>query len=204
MKLSNTTRFRGMLPLGSVLFVFALFISSAIPDLALGKDTKETKDKDRAEIRKMAQDTLSRLYKVQPAARKAVEGSAGYAVFSNFGMKIFVGGSGSGKGVAINNKTKKDTFMKMFEVQAGLGMGIKKFRLVWVFENTKEFDAFVNSGWELGAQANASAKTGSQGAALAGAMAVAPGVWVYQMTDDGLALELTAKGTKYYKDDNLN
>jgi hypothetical protein len=25
-----------------------------------------------------------------------------------------------------------------------------------------------------------------------------------QVTDDGLALELTAKGTKYYKDDALN
>jgi lipid-binding SYLF domain-containing protein len=201
MKLFSTTRFRAIFPLGSILFVFALFMLSAAPDLSFGKDTK---DKDRVEIRKMAQETLSRLYKVQPAARKAVEGAAGYAVFSNFGMKIFVGGSGSGKGVAVNNKTKKDTFMKMFEVQAGLGMGIKKFRLVWVFENPKEFDAFINSGWELGAQANASAKTGSQGAALSGAMAVAPGVWVYQMTDDGLALELTAKGTKYYKDDNLN
>jgi hypothetical protein len=29
-------------------------------------------------------------------------------------------------------------------------------------------------------------------------------VWLYQFTDDGLAVELTAKGTKYYKDDDLN
>ena len=27
-------------------------------------------------------------------------------------------------------------------------------------------------------------------------MSVSPGVWVYQLTDDGLAAELTAKGTK--------
>jgi DNA-binding PadR family transcriptional regulator len=27
---------------------------------------------------------------------------------------------------------------------------------------------------------------------------------VYQLTDAGLALELTAKGTKYYKDKDLN
>ena len=107
MKISNTTRFRGMFLIGSVLFVFALFMSSALPDLAFGKDTK---DKGRAEIRKMAQDTLSRLYKAQPSARKAVEGAVGYAVFSNFGLKIFVGGSGSGKGVAVNNKTKKRHF----------------------------------------------------------------------------------------------
>ena len=40
--------------------------------------------------------------------------------------------------------------------------------------------------------------------AYAGAMSVSPGVWLYQLTDDGLAAELTAKGTKYYKDAELN
>jgi hypothetical protein len=35
-------------------------------------------------------------------------------------------------------------------------------------------------------------------------VAIAPGVWLYQLTGDGLALELTAKGTKYYKDGDLN
>jgi len=58
------------------------------------------------------------------------------------------------------------------------------------------------------ASAPGTAITGEQasgeGAALAGAMSIKPGVWLYQLTDDGLALELTAKGTKYYKDDNLN
>lgn len=39
---------------------------------------------------------------------------------------------------------------------------------------------------------------------MQGAMSVSPGVWLYQMTDKGLALELTAKGTKYSKDDDLN
>jgi len=33
---------------------------------------------------------------------------------------------------------------------------------------------------------------------------ILPGIWLYQLTDDGLALELTAKGTKYYKDSDLN
>jgi hypothetical protein len=39
---------------------------------------------------------------------------------------------------------------------------------------------------------------------MAGAVAISKGVWLYQLTDDGLAVELTAKGTKYYKDDDLN
>jgi hypothetical protein len=33
---------------------------------------------------------------------------------------------------------------------------------------------------------------------------LAPGVWLYQVTDKGPAVELTAKGTKYYKDSDLN
>ena len=30
--------------------------------------------------------------------------------------------------------------MKMVEIQAGLGLGAKKFKLVWVFENYKDVD----------------------------------------------------------------
>jgi len=166
--------------------------------------SKEEIAKKKADIRKMGNETLARLYKVQPSAKQAVSNAAGYAVFSNFGMKIFFAGGGSGKGLAVDNKTKKETFMKMVELQAGLGMGIKKFRLVWVFETQSGLNSFVNSGWEFGGQATAAAQASGQGGAFAGAMSISPGVWLYQLTDDGLALELTAKGTKYYKDGDLN
>jgi lipid-binding SYLF domain-containing protein len=166
---------------------------------------EQTPDQKRAEIRKVRDQTLGDLYRLQPGARSHIQKAAGYAVFSNFGMKILVAGGGSGTGMAIDNKFRKETFMKMAEVQAGLGFGVKKFRLVWVFEKKSDLDRFVNSGWELGAQATASAKVSGQGAnVLTGALSVSPGVWLYQLTDDGLALELTAKGTKYYKDADLN
>jgi lipid-binding SYLF domain-containing protein len=155
-------------------------------------------------VQKVSRDTLSRLYKAQPSAKKAVEGAAGYATFSNFGMKILIAGGGSGSGIAIDNKTKKATYMKMVEVQAGLGMGVKKFRVVFVFDTQKALNDFVNSGWEFGGQTTAAAKAGDQGAALTGAVSVAPGVWMYQLTDTGLAAEITGKGTKYYKDSDLN
>jgi lipid-binding SYLF domain-containing protein len=169
-----------------------------------GSACAASKEESRADVRKAAQEALSAVYKVQPAARKAVESAAGYAAFSNFGMKILFAGGGSGKGIAVNNKTKATTYMKMAEVQAGLGVGVKKFQLVWVFESDKALNDFVNSGWELGAQGTAAAKAGDKGSSYQGAVAVAPGVWLYQLTGDGLALELTAKGTKYYKDGDLN
>ena len=76
--------------------------------------------------------------------------------------------------------------------------------LVWVFETPETLGTFVNSGWELGGQTSVAAKARETGAALQGALAVAPGAWLYQLTETGVALELTAKGTKSYKDDDLN
>lgn len=163
------------------------------------------KEKARVEIRKTSNQTLAKLYKVQPNARKAVESAAGYATFSNFGMKILVAGSGTGKGIAVKKgDSPKEVFMKMAEVQAGLGFGIKKFNLIIIFQNAAAFDRFVNSGWESSTQATAAASDGKIGAAYAGAVPMGAGVWVYQLTDKGVAAELTVKGTKYYKDDDLN
>lgn len=141
----------------------AIATGSAIvlPRIALAA----SKEESQAEVRKAAEQALAAVYKAQPAARKAVESAAGYAAFSNFGMKILFAGSGTGKGMAFNNKTKAATYMKMAEIQAGLGFGVKKFQLVWVFESEKALNAFVNSGWEFGAQATAAAKTGDKGAA---------------------------------------
>jgi hypothetical protein len=61
-----------------------------------------------------------------------------------------------------------------------------------------------NSGWQFGGQSTAALKTEDKGGAMAGAASVSDGVWMYQLTDKGLAVEITAKSTKYYKDDDLN
>lgn len=164
----------------------------------------DKKAKEQKQVREVAQKTLQQLYKAEPAAKAAVERAAGYAVFNNMGVKILFAGSGKGKGIAVDNKTKKETFMKMIELQAGLGIGVKKFNVVFVFDNAKVLSSFINSGWEFGGQATASAKTQDKGGAMAGAASVSDGVWMYQMTEKGLAAEITAKSTKYYKDDDLN
>jgi len=191
------THWMGRFAYAAVLAVMVMMLA-AVPAWGASKAEKQK------EVQKVSRETLARLYKAQPSAKKAVEGAAGYAVFSNFGMKIFVAGGGSGSGMAVDNKTKKATYMKMVEVQAGLGMGVKKFRVVFVFDTQKALNDFVNSGWEFGGQTTAAAKAGDQGAALTGAVSVAPGVWMYQLTDTGLAAEITGKGTKYYKDSDLN
>lgn len=172
--------------------------------LAFSTQAETDKEKQQKQVRSMAQDTLQRLYKTEPKSKVAVRHATGYAVFSDVGVKILFAGSGNGKGIAVNNRNKRETFMKMLELQAGLGMGVEKFRVVFVFDNEKAFEGFVNSGWEFGEQAAAAAKAGDKGGAMSGAVSVSNGVWMYQLTDKGLAVEISATGTKYYKDDDLN
>jgi lipid-binding SYLF domain-containing protein len=180
------------------LFMAVLITLSAISVVAKSKEEKQ------AEARKKAQQTLAKLYKARPSAEAAIKKAAGYAVFNSSGMKILVAGGGKGKGLAVDNSTQKVTYMKMREIQAGLGMGVKKFSTIFIFETKAALEKFVNSGWEFGGQSTAAAKTGDGGGSYQGAASVSQGVWMYQLTDKGLALELTGKGTKYFKDDDLN
>jgi lipid-binding SYLF domain-containing protein len=171
---------------------------------ALTAHAADDKAKEQQAVRDASNKILQSLYQAQPKARTAVQSAAGYAVFSNTGVKILMMGSGKGKGIAVNNQTKQETFMKMVELQAGLGMGVKKFNVIFVFTTPNALNSFINSGWEFGGQANASATTGDKGGQMSGASSVSDGVWMYQMTEKGLSVELTGKGTKYYKDDDLN
>jgi lipid-binding SYLF domain-containing protein len=162
------------------------------------------KAQQQADIRKTSQDILGELIKVVPSAKDVIERAAGFAVFSTTGLKIFVAGGGMGSGMAVNNQTGKVVFMKMVEAQAGLGMGYSQLKQVWVFDTQSAFENFVNSGWEFGGQATLNAQAAGQGGGYAGAIPVSPGVWIYQLTGDGLAASVTVKGSKYYKADDLN
>ena len=166
--------------------------------------TPAEKAQARADLDTRSSEILSHLYAVMPKARQAVESAAGYATFNPFGTKIMIAGSSLGRGLAYNQRTKQTTYMSMLEVQAGLGMGIKKYRLIFVFRTEDALNEFIDSGFELGARADAVAKLEDTGASFEGAASIAKDVWLYQLTESGLALELTVKGTKFFKDDDLN
>lgn len=178
-----------------------LSILLLIAGTALAKDSPEQK---REKSRQMANETLQELYKHQPSAQSAVQNAAGYAVFNNMGTNLLLLSTARGAGLAVNSRTKQETFMKMDSIGAGLGIGVKEYRVVFVFENEAALNHFIDSGWEGSAQADAAAKAGDAGGAYSGAKEMSPGVWVYQITKNGLALQATLQGTKYRKDDDLN
>lgn len=178
------------------MFMLLMFITST----AVAADLEGKKQ----ELRQKTAVTLDKLYQQQPSARKAIENSAGYAVFNNTGFKFGFLGSAHGRGMAVSNEDGREVFMKMNEFQVGLGLGIKEYALVFVFASQDDWNSFVENGWEFGAQATAAADDGMNGDSMQGAVSVTPGIWMYQMTNKGLALELAVKGTRYYKDVDFN
>src|SRR5262249_5688128 len=96
----------------------------AIKDAVTGPPTQADIAAARQEVQQVSSNALSALYASVPTARAAVEGAAGYAAFSTFGMKLLVAGGTSGKGLAVNKRSGAQTYMKMLQVQGGLGFGI--------------------------------------------------------------------------------
>lgn len=173
----------------------------------------DTASQQRASIQKMRNETLNKLYTLQPEARSDIQHAKGYAVFANNSSKILLFGFGSGYGVVRDKATGKDTYMKMAQGGAGLGMGIKQQRTVLVFHDKAALETFIRQGYMVGADANAAAKYDDKGIApiAASANGVAKDtsslpskVNVYEITDKGLAAQAMVNGYKYWPDDELN
>jgi lipid-binding SYLF domain-containing protein len=134
----------------------------------------DSDDEKRQKTRKMSADVLTNLYKTEPASKAAIQKAAGHAVFNNMGVNVLLLSTARGSGLAVNNKTKEETFMKMVSAGGGLGMGVKDYDVVFFFETEKAFAEFLDSGWSGSGQADAAAKAGDKGGAYSGAMEVAP------------------------------
>lgn len=151
----------------------------------------------------MRNQVLADLYKEKPSVKAQIAAAPGYAVFSNANVYVILASFGGGYGVVTDNTNGRHTYMKMGEVGLGLGAGAKDFRVVFIFHKKDVMDRFVEHGWAFGGQADAAAKAGDKGAAVGGE-AILDNVTVYQLTESGLALQATIKGTKYWKDTELN
>jgi lipid-binding SYLF domain-containing protein len=169
---------------------------------------KKSADEQRAEILEIHDETLARLYREKPETEDQVAEAVGYAVFSNTGVNLLLVSTANGKGVAHHNSTGKDVFMNMVSAGGGVGLGLKKFSAVFIFHSSEAFDQFVIEGWNFTGQADAAATTDKNDQQQPGSMETAvglnKGVTVYQMTEKGLALQVTLQGTKYWQDDDLN
>ncbi|MDC0088467.1 YSC84-related protein [Porticoccaceae bacterium] len=182
-----------------------LGLSIVLLTLASGCSNSPTKTpvEKRQVIIDMRNQVLNDLYKIKPDVKAQIVKAEGYAVFSNANINLMFASVGAGHGVVRDNQSGKNTFMKMGEAGVGLGFGIKDFRAIFVFHSRDALTQFVDSGWAFGVNADAAAKASEKGTAVGGE-ATFDNITVYQLTESGLALQATVKGTKFWQDSELN
>jgi lipid-binding SYLF domain-containing protein len=157
------------------------------------------KDAKRAKIDETAKESLDEVLKGSEGAKELFNNSYGWAGFDN--LKIAWGFSGGGgNGVAVNKKTGARTYMKVGTVGVGLGLGAQKYQVVFLFQDEKTFNNFVEKGWQADATAQATAGT----AGVGGQTGFVNGIAIYQLTDKGLMASADIAGTKYWKNKKLN
>lgn len=161
-------------------------------------------DKQRAEIDTLSEQALQRLYTKVPSAQNVIKNCYAYATLSNTGIKLGLFGDAHGRGLAVNNATGEKVYMRMKEMGIGLGLGVKEYDLIFVIGTEKAWNSFIAGDIKFASSADASASDGQAGGSIDGASIAANGVWVYQITKKGLALEASIKGTKIYADKKLN
>lgn len=196
------------------LLAFCLFFFSACAgtnqDNAKDGDAKSTKltkeqiTEERKHILQTADKTLNELEKTTPAAKKLIEKSYGYAVFSNTGYNIILYVGGKGKGVAFKNSDKKPIFMTMLNAGTGPGVGYNEYRQVLIFDSEDLFKQFTTIGLNASASANATIKLGDVDVDQSGVVALVPGVKAYHINDKGVDLQANWGGMKYFKSKDLN
>jgi len=157
----------------------------------------------QSEVKEKAMQALQDFYKADPKLRDAVAKAPGYAVFTTYGLSFGLGGAG-GKGVAHDNKSKKDTYMSIGQASAGLQIGASDTRYLFVFDTPKALADFVDKGWDASASAAAGAGAGGSAANIgAGAGNIQEGR-MYSLTKGGLQAGAAVSGLKAWKDSDLN
>ena len=163
------------------------------------KLTAEEKQKQHDALTKFADESLAKLYAINPQAKTKVESASGYAVFDLSAVNIILFVGQRGKGLLMDNKTRKPTYMLATRAGVGPGLGYREIRQVFVFKSQAAMDQF-KLGDAVGGDVSAAVALGKD----SGALSFNPYIDVYQITEKGLAVEAQWGGTVYRVDPDLD
>jgi lipid-binding SYLF domain-containing protein len=153
----------------------------------------------REALHTMAQSALDQLYAHDPKARAAVEGAAGYGVFDVSSINVVLVVGARGKGVIIENETRKPTYMRAVRAGTGPGVGYQELYQVFVFKSREALEQFKLGG-KAGGDVGASVSAGSTNEQIS----FNPYIAVYQVSRSGFAVQANWGGTAYFVDPDLN
>lgn len=128
----------------------------------------DSAEEKRQVVQKQRDEMLAECYRMKPELKERMRNAAGYATFKQTDVNLFLLASGRGYGVLRNNKTGKDTYMCVASLGGGLGLGVKDLRVIFIFNDQKVMEQFLQSGWQFGGKGDASAKYKDTGVSAEG------------------------------------
>jgi len=196
-EIRNTRWFLSAVSIVAVLLV----LNSAFLTTAYNDDKKKKK---QAKVLAMKDKALADLIKGKPEVASEIKNAPGYAVFDNNGIHLVLLATSRGNGVVISSGGAPPFVMKMRQIGAGPGIGVKDYRVIFVFKTAAAMNKFKSGGWDSTAEADAAAKTKSSGGAASATGSSVGDTRIYTITKKGIALQATFGGTKFSKDGDLN
>jgi lipid-binding SYLF domain-containing protein len=170
---------------------------------AFGSALAATKAEKQAEIGKSTSASLEKFYKAKPELKAAVAKAPGYAVFTTYGVSFLVGGSG-GTGLVHDNKSKKNTYMKLGSASVGAQIGAAENDVLFIFKSAAAMNDFVNKGWSAAGGATASAGADNKSAGGGMGSSATSAMDSFTLTKNGVEAGVAIGGLKVWKDEELN
>jgi hypothetical protein len=144
--------------LGLLLVIASFLLVPPQAQAALFGPKGDSVKEKQTNVRKQRDEMLAELYATKPEMKDRLKNAAGYATFKMTDVNLFLLASANGYGVLTDNKTGKETFMRVASLGGGLGMGLKDIRVIFVFNDAKVMKQFLEQGWQFGGEADAAAK----------------------------------------------
>lgn len=144
--------------LGLLLLCGGFLLSASQAQAALLGPKGDSVQEKQANVRKQRDEMLAELYTSKPEMKDRLKKAVGYATFKMTDVNLFMLASANGYGLLADNKTGKETFMRVASLGGGVGMGVKDIRVIFVFNDPKVMKQFLEQGWQFGGKADAAAK----------------------------------------------
>ena len=149
-------------------------------------------------------EALGELYAREPDARAKLEAAPGYVFMSGFAAHPGILTFANAYGIVQNNKTGKQTHIRLTRMGIGPGLAIKGYYIVVLLSSDEAVKAVEEGRWSGGGLAEASFRFGDfGGSAAAEGLGGSVSTESYLWTHTGFALELAGVYGKVYPEEDL-
>lgn len=142
----------------------------------------------------MGDATIMRLLELQPDVRPAFDACTGYMVLDMTMTKIPMVGSGGGLGVVVDRRSGSHSYIKVSQFEVGGGIGVRKFKVVVLFEDAGLIDKVTAGSWHYDAGAEAGA--GEQTAGTSAGERTGKGFRAYRLSEGSLVVAVTVRAAR--------